>query len=172
MKTRFPLDQFQKLETPFYYYDTGRLEKTLDEVAALALRNGFRIHYALKANANIPILTRISSRGFGADCVSGYEVRRALETGFKPSDVVFAGVGKADWEIEYGLDQGISCFNSESIQELEVIDEIAHATNQAFAVRFHGFFHRHRVSHEEICRRHGVKPLAPPECRALGSGLE
>ena len=125
MKTRFPLDQFQKLETPFYYYDTGRLEKTLDEVAALALRNGFRIHYALKANANIPILTRISSRGFGADCVSGYEVRRALETGFKPSDVVFAGVGKADWEIEYGLDQGISCFNSESIQELEVIDEIA-----------------------------------------------
>jgi diaminopimelate decarboxylase len=125
MKTRFPLDQFQKLETPFYYYDTARLEKTLDEVSALALRNGFRVHYALKANANIPILTRISSRGFGADCVSGYEVRRALETGFKPSDIVFAGVGKADWEIEYGLDQGISCFNSESIQELEVINEIA-----------------------------------------------
>lgn len=125
MKTKFPVDQFQKLETPFYYYDVDRLDKTLDEVARLARQNDFRIHYALKANANIPILKRISAYGFGADCVSGYEIRRALETGFKPSDIVFAGVGKADWEIEFGLDQGIACFNSESIQELEVINEIA-----------------------------------------------
>ncbi len=125
MKTRFPLDQFQKLETPFYYYDVDLLNKTLDEVSSLAGQYGFRVHYALKANSNIPILQRISNRGFGADCVSGYEVRRALETGFKPSDIVFAGVGKADWEIEFGLDNGISCFNSESIQELEVINEIA-----------------------------------------------
>ncbi len=125
MKTRFPLDQFQKLETPFYYYDVERLEKILDEVSGLARQYGYRVHYALKANSNEPILHRISSRGFGADCVSGYEVRRALTTGFKPSDIVFAGVGKADWEIELGLDNGISCFNSESIQELEVINEIA-----------------------------------------------
>jgi len=125
MKTKFPVDQFQQLETPFYYYDVDRLDKTLDEMARLARLYGFRIHYALKANANIPILRRISACGFGADCVSGYEIRRALETGFKPSDIVFAGVGKADWEIEFGLDQGIACFNSESIQELEVINEIA-----------------------------------------------
>jgi len=125
MKTRFPLDQFQQLETPFYYYDLDRLDQTLREVAGLGRQNGFRIHYALKANANIRILQRISTYGYGADCVSGYEVRRALETGFKPSDIVFAGVGKADWEIEFGLDHAISCFNSESIQELEVINEIA-----------------------------------------------
>ncbi len=125
MNTRFPLDQFQKLETPFYYYDVDLITKTLDEVAALARQNDFRVHYALKANSNVPILVQVSKRGFGADCVSGYEVRRALETGFKPSDIVFAGVGKADWEIEFGLDHGISCFNSESIQELEVINEIA-----------------------------------------------
>jgi diaminopimelate decarboxylase len=125
MKTRFPVDQFQQLETPFYYYDIERLDKTLREVAELAVRHGYRVHYALKANANVPILNLISGYGYGADCVSGYEVRRALETGFKPSDIVFAGVGKADWEIEFGLDNGISCFNSESIQELEVINEIA-----------------------------------------------
>jgi diaminopimelate decarboxylase len=125
MKTRFPMDQFQKLETPFYYYDTERLDRTLQLVASLARQNGYRVHYALKANANVPILKRISGYGYGADCVSGYEVRRALETGFKPSDIVFAGVGKADWEIEFGLENGISCFNSESIQELEVINEIA-----------------------------------------------
>ena len=125
MKTKFPVDQFQQLETPFYYYDLLRLDKTLEEVAKLSRQNGFRIHYALKANANVRILQRISADGYGADCVSGYEIRRALETGFKPSDIVFAGVGKADWEIEYGLKQGISFFNSESIQELEVINQIA-----------------------------------------------
>lgn len=125
MKTRFPVDQFQQFETPFYYYDTERLDKTLEEVASLSRHFDFRIHYALKANANVPILRRISGYGFGADCVSGYEVRRALETGFRPSDIVFAGVGKADWEIETGLNHGISCFNTESIQELEVINEIA-----------------------------------------------
>jgi diaminopimelate decarboxylase len=125
MKTMFPLDKFRQLETPFYYYDVESLDKTLAEVATLSRQNGFHLHYALKANANIPILERISTYGYGADCVSGYEVRRALETGFKPSDIVFAGVGKADWEIEFALDHGISCFNSESIQELEVIDEIA-----------------------------------------------
>ena len=125
MKTRFPLDKFQQLETPFWYYDTVRLDNTLDEVAGAAHRNGFRVHYALKANANERILRRISALGFGADCVSGYEVRRALETGFSPADIVFAGVGKADWEIGFGLDNGIGCFNSESIQELEVINEIA-----------------------------------------------
>jgi diaminopimelate decarboxylase len=125
MKTLFPMDQFQKIETPFYYYDIERLDKTITEVSLLAKQHGFRVHYALKANANLPILNRISAAGFGADCVSGYEVRRALETGFKPQQVVFAGVGKADWEIELGLDNGISCFNSESVQELEVINEIA-----------------------------------------------
>jgi diaminopimelate decarboxylase len=125
MKTRFPVDRFQKLQTPFYYYDLDRLDKILDEVADLGRTHNYRLHYALKANANIPILRRISACGFGADCVSGYEVKRALETGFKPADIVFAGVGKADWEIEFGLDHGISCFNSESIQELEVINEIA-----------------------------------------------
>jgi len=125
MKTKFPIERFQQLETPFYYYDLNSLDRTLDEVATLSAQYGYHIHYALKANANIPILNRISARGFGADCVSGYEVRRALETGFSPADIVFAGVGKADWEIELGLDHGISCFNSESVQELEVINEIA-----------------------------------------------
>jgi diaminopimelate decarboxylase len=125
MKTLFPLDPFHQFETPFYYYDTDRLEQTLCTAIGEARRYGFRLHYALKANANIPILKRISGHGYGADCVSGYEVRRALETGFHPSDIVFAGVGKADWEIHLGLDNGIACFNSESIQELQVINGIA-----------------------------------------------
>ena len=127
MSAGFPLEKFQQLETPFYWYDTVRLDKILEEIAGLSAHYGYRIHYALKANANLPILKRISARGFGADCVSGYEVRQALSAGFAPSEIVFAGVGKADWEIEYGLDQGISCFNTESLQELEVINGIAAA---------------------------------------------
>ncbi|MGB3466695.1 MAG: diaminopimelate decarboxylase, partial [Cyclobacteriaceae bacterium] len=82
-------------------------------------------HYALKANVNKPILKIIKENGFGADCVSGNEVKRALESGFAPEDIVFAGVGKTDEEINYALDQHIFAFNCESVQELEIINEMA-----------------------------------------------
>ncbi|MFO7617351.1 MAG: diaminopimelate decarboxylase [Bacteroidales bacterium] len=124
-KTRFPLDRFQNLETPFYYYDLELLNRTLEAMARKAGEHGYRVHYALKANANDKILSLIIQKDFGADCVSGYEVRRALESGFPPKGIVFAGVGKADWEIRLGLEAGIACFNCESVQELRVINQIA-----------------------------------------------
>lgn len=126
MKGNFPTDKFQKVETPFYYYDTELLHRTLkainDEVAK---HNNFYVHYAIKANANPKVLNIISQAGLGADCVSGGEIRRCLETGFSPRKIVYAGVGKADWEINLGLDKGIFCFNVESVAELEVINELA-----------------------------------------------
>ena len=64
----------------------------------------------------------MSSKGLGADCVSGGEIEAAINAGFKPSEIVFAGVGKADWEIELALKKGIFCFNVESLPELEVIN--------------------------------------------------
>ncbi len=126
MKGNFPTDKFQKVETPFYYYDTELLHRTLkainDEVAK---HNNFYVHYAIKANANPKVLNIISQAGLGADCVSGGEIHRCLETGFSPRKIVYAGVGKADWEINLGLDKGIFCFNVESVAELEVINELA-----------------------------------------------
>jgi len=127
VKGRFPLHAFSSIETPFYYYDTTLLRQTLETISQVAANNKIQVHYALKANANHRILSIIRGYGFGADCVSGGEVRAAIEAGFPASKIVFAGVGKADWEINLGLDYTIFCFNVESIPELEVINELAAA---------------------------------------------
>ncbi|MDP4277636.1 MAG: diaminopimelate decarboxylase [Bacteroidota bacterium] len=124
-KGHFPLQAFRSLETPFYYYDTAVLRQTLEVVSAEASKYKFQIHYAMKANANRRILSIIRGYGLGADCVSGGEIRAAVEAGFPASKIVFAGVGKADWEINLGLDYNIFCFNVESIPELEVINQLA-----------------------------------------------
>lgn len=126
MATLFPVEAFQALHTPFYYYDTALLQQTLDAVACHLRRHpSWKMHYAVKANANPTLLKQISGAGFGADCVSGGEVIRAIENGFDPESVVFAGVGKSDWEIDTALDKGIGCFNVESEAELCVIEERA-----------------------------------------------
>jgi len=120
-------DSFENKETPFYYYDLALLKRTLKECAEAANEYNYHVHFALKANFNYKVLETIRSQGFGADCVSGGEVEKAIETGFSPEQVVFAGVGKSDREINYALDQDIFAFNVESIQELEVINELAEA---------------------------------------------
>ncbi len=111
--------------TPFYFYDNYLLDQTLTKVKETSERYGYDVHYAVKANANRKILTRIASFGLGADCVSGNEIELAIKCGFKPEKVVFAGVGKTDSEIEFALDKGIFCFHCESVQELEVINQLA-----------------------------------------------
>ncbi|MCR5519444.1 MAG: diaminopimelate decarboxylase [Bacteroidales bacterium] len=126
MKGSYPLERFEKLRTPFYYYDRALLQKTLETVEAeLQDRPSWQVHYAVKANANPVILRQIAASGMGADCVSGGEVQAALDAGFPASSIVYAGVGKADWEIALGLEQGIQRFNVESEAELELIAEKA-----------------------------------------------
>lgn len=125
IKGIFPVEKFNTLDTPFYYYDMELLRSTLDTIKKETADRPFHVHYAVKANANPRILKEIASYGFGADCVSGNEILLALECGFTPDKILFAGVGKTDKEIQIGLDNDISCFNAESIPELEVIDQIA-----------------------------------------------
>ena len=124
----FPINDFEKISTPFYYYDMELLEKTLDSIKK-AIKNDpdFKVHYAVKANANPRILRAIASVGLGADCVSGPEIEAALKAGFRADRIVYAGVGKTDAEINLGLENDILCFNVESIPELEVIDQLAEA---------------------------------------------
>ena len=126
MAERFPIDKLQLIETPFYYYDTELLRETLDTIKA-EIRNypGYEVHYAVKANANPRILKIIREAGLGADCVSGGEIKAAIQAGFPAGSVVYAGVGKSDWEINLGLDLGIGCFNVESLPELEIISALA-----------------------------------------------
>jgi len=126
--------QFANLETPFYYYDLSLLQDTLSACASAAKVYGFHVHYAMKANFNEVLLQKIRETGFGADCVSGNEVKKAVEVGFPNAQIVFAGVGKSDREINEALDQDIFCFNVESIQELEVINELAAKKNKTAKV--------------------------------------
>jgi len=123
------VDKLRTQQTPFYYYDLELLRQTVIKAKEAAEKYGFTNHYALKANANPRILTIIRESGFGADCVSGNEITRALETGFTPDHIFFAGVGKTDNEINLALDSGIGCFNCESLPELEVINQLAEAKN-------------------------------------------
>jgi diaminopimelate decarboxylase len=117
--------RFKKLETPFYYYDLNLLDQTLMACKLASEKFSFHVHYALKANFNDEVLKAIQKSGFGADCVSGNEVKKAIEIGFNPSNIVFAGVGKSDKEINEALRNNIYCFNVESVQELGVINELA-----------------------------------------------
>lgn len=111
--------------TPFYFYDMNLLTETLEKVKEHSSKYGFEVHYAIKANANRKILTKIASFGFGADCVSGNEIELAIICGFDTKKIVFAGVGKTDHEIEFALDSNIFCFHCESVQELMVINQLA-----------------------------------------------
>ena len=119
------VEKFRDQPTPFYYYDLDVLNETLNTLKKEALHSGYKIHYAVKANANPRILKIISSYGFGADCVSWNEIAAAMEAGFNPGEIVFAGVGKTDKEILSAIDTEISCFNCESMAEIEVINHLA-----------------------------------------------
>ena len=137
MKGQFPIEKMQAIRTPFYYYDTELLRQTLQAINQEAGRHEqFVVHYAVKANANPKLLRYIREAGLGADCVSGGEIEAAVRAGFPTSKIVYAGVGKSDWEINLGLDHDIFCFNVESIPELEVINQLAEAKGKVARVAF------------------------------------
>lgn len=137
MFTQEQIQKFNGIETPFYYYDKKVLDDTLQIIQQeLAKHPGYHLHYAIKANANIDVLKEIQKMGFGVDAVSGGEIQQALNAGFDASKIVYAGVGKADWEINLGLDAGIFCFNVESEPELQIINELAAAKGKVARVAF------------------------------------
>ena len=124
------INAFKRLETPFYFYDLDILDQTLRTYTKNLIKYGYRAHYAMKANANPRILEIIQRSGLGADCVSGNEVQLALDMGFDPETIVFAGVGKSDKEIRTALQGGIFSFNCESVPEIKIINELAAQTGK------------------------------------------
>jgi diaminopimelate decarboxylase len=128
------IEKFGNQPTPFYFYDLDVLNATLSTLKKESQNSGYKVHYALKANANPRILKIIASYGFGADCVSWNEIAAAIAAGFDPSEVVFAGVGKTDKEISEAVRAGIFCFNCESIPEIEVINQLAAEQNKTVRI--------------------------------------
>jgi diaminopimelate decarboxylase len=128
------IERFEGIDTPFYYYDMDVLRQTLDACRDASSKHNFHVHYAMKANFNNKVVKEIQSYGFGADCVSGNEVKAAIEHGFGKEKIVFAGVGKSDKEINLALDADIFCFNVESVQELEIINNLAKAKSKTAGI--------------------------------------
>ncbi|KAA6315432.1 Diaminopimelate decarboxylase [termite gut metagenome] len=137
MRTSFPINKFRNVKTPFYYYDTRILRDTLACLNKEAGKyDNYCVHYAVKANVNPKLLAIVREAGLGVDCVSGGEIQAAMQAGFPADKIVYAGVGKADWEINLGLECDIFSFNVESVAELEVINELAAAKNKIANVAF------------------------------------
>lgn len=137
IKRKFDIAKFRSIQTPFFYYDTDLLRETLTTLKVESKNyNDIIVHYAIKANANPKVLNIICQAGLGADCVSGGEILAAIAAGFPVSKIVYAGVGKSDWEINLALDKNIFCFNVESLPELEIINELAMAKKKIANVAF------------------------------------
>ncbi len=120
----------EEFGTPLYLYSKQQLIENFRTIDGAFADVDHVTCYALKANSNIELLKLLVKEGAGADAVSSGEIHLALKAGFHPSKIAFAGVGKRDDEIEYALKQNIFSFNVESVQELDVINEIAGRLNQ------------------------------------------
>ena len=126
--------KLESLQTPFYLYDMELLRLTLESAVSMAARYGYVLHYAIKANYDPRVLALIKEYGFGVDCASGNEVKCAIEAGFDPKKIVYAGVGKRDHELKYAIEQGIYAINCESIEELYVLNDFAAAAGKTVDV--------------------------------------
>lgn len=113
----------QKYGTPLYVYSASYIRDK-----ARAYKEAFKdadFHYAIKANGNLSIIKLLKEEGFGADVVSGGELRKALKAGITPDKIVYAGVGKTVDELKMAIEVNIKMFNVESVMELEVLNELA-----------------------------------------------
>ena len=117
-------DIVKKFGTPVYVYSANKLKENLNNYVS-SVRKEDKVCYSVKSNSNIHILSLLSELGSGFDVVSGNELRRCLEAGAKPEDIVFSGVGKTKEEIRLAISAGIFSINIESEEELERIINIS-----------------------------------------------
>ncbi len=113
--------------TPTYVYSAASVRAAFARLASALVGLPVHIHYAMKANSNLALLTVVRECGGGVDVVSSGELHRARLAGFAGGDIVFAGVGKTRLDLEYALDAGVQCVNVESEEELELLSDVASA---------------------------------------------
>ena len=122
--------------TPLFVYSRATLERHWHAFDAALAGHDHLVCYAVKANSNLAVLNLLARLGSGFDIVSGGELQRVLQAGGKPTGIVFSGVGKLANEIEAALEADILCFNVESEQELDRINEIAGRMGKTARVSF------------------------------------
>jgi diaminopimelate decarboxylase len=123
--------------TPFYVYSGPVVRSRLDALTRAFAGVPHAIHYALKANSTLAVVRLIRQAGAGADANSGGEIEVALRAGFRPSAIVFTGVGKTRGELERAVSLGLKAINVESAGELARVDAIsrAHGVRTPVAIR-------------------------------------
>ncbi len=124
----------RKYGTPVYVYSRKEIERRISKLKSVFGDAPHLIAYSFKANNNPILLRIIKDAGLGADTVSVGEVNLALDLGFEPEKMVFAGVGKRRDELEFAIEKGIKSINVESYEELLLIDEIAKAHSRPVSV--------------------------------------
>jgi len=122
--------------TPLFVYSRATLERHWHAFDSAFDGHDHLVCYAVKANSNLAVLNLLARLGSGFDIVSGGELQRVLQAGGKPESIVFSGVGKLAHEIETALQLDILCFNVESEQELDRINEIAGRMNKTARISF------------------------------------
>lgn len=115
----------QEVGTPAYIYSQATLTRHFEAFSKAFDGLDHLVCYAVKANSNKAVMALFASMGGGADIVSGGELARALAAGVEPQRIVYSGVGKRVDEMEAALKAGILMFNLESVDELEVLDQVA-----------------------------------------------
>ena len=123
--------------TPIYVYSAATIERHVRvfREALAGVRDPW-IAFAVKANPNRAILATLAKAGLGADVVSGGELLRALAAGIPAEKIVFSGVGKTADEMALGLEKGIGQFNLESLEEAEMLSEVAASLSRVARVAF------------------------------------
>ncbi len=112
-----------EFSTPFYLYDEKVIENKINFLKNLNFDFESKFHFAVKANPNLAILNLVKRHGFGAEVVSAGELFKALKAGFKPTDIIFDGPGKTEFDLKYAITQQIKSINIENLEEIEFIND-------------------------------------------------
>src|SRR3954470_17332121 len=113
--------------TPLYVYSAESVRRAYHALDSAFSAHPHRIHYAMKANSSLGIVRLLCETGSAADANSIGEIELAMRAGFRPSDIVFTGVGKTPAELDRAVALGFKAINAESAGELERIDRAAQA---------------------------------------------
>lgn len=124
-------DVLTKFTKPVYIYNAYTIQSRIDALKKALTSINFTAHYAMKANDNKEILALIKKNSLGIDVVSAGEAKRAIEVGFKPTEIIFSGVAKSKDELTFAIQQKFKQINVESLPELERIGQICKALNMS-----------------------------------------
>ena len=126
----------EKYGTPLFIYSRATLERHWHAFNDALADYDHLVCYAVKANSNLAVLNLLARLGSGFDIVSAGEMRRVLQAGGRAERIVFSGVGKQADEIKAALEADILCFNVESEQELDQIQQIASRMGRRARISF------------------------------------